>query len=79
MFQKGRPHTHFFFFLLFPMRLSNQILFNEQMFFIAYQHMYAKPGNMTPGADGKTEDEMSCSPLEVTLRGLKNCKYHLIV
>ena len=29
------------------------------MFFVAYQRMYAKPGNMTPGTDGKTEDEMS--------------------
>ena len=29
-------------------------LFNEQMFYIAYQRIYAKPGNMTPGADGKT-------------------------
>ena len=25
-----------------------RILFNEQMFFAAYQRMYAKPGNMTP-------------------------------
>ena len=29
-----------------------RILFNEQMFFVAYQRMYAKPGNMTPGTDG---------------------------
>ena len=35
-----------------------RILFNEQMFFVAYQRMYAKPGNMTPGTDGKTEDEI---------------------
>ena len=31
-----------------------RILFNEQMFFAAYQRMYAKPGNMTPGTDWKS-------------------------
>ena len=36
-----------------------RILFNEQMFYVAYQRIYAKPGNMTPGSDGKTIDGMS--------------------
>ena len=31
-----------------------RILFNEEMFHVAYQRIYAKPGNMTPGTDGKT-------------------------
>ena len=29
-----------------------RILFNEEMFHVAYQRIYAKPGNMTPGTDG---------------------------
>lgn len=29
-----------------------RILFNEQMFYVAYQRIYANPGNMTPGSDG---------------------------
>ena len=36
-----------------------RILFNEEMYYLAYQRIYAKPGNMTQGADGKTIDRMS--------------------
>ena len=35
-----------------------RILFNKEMFFIAYQRIYAKPGNMTPGSDGQIIDQM---------------------
>lgn len=33
-------------------RRLHRILFNEEMFYVAYQRIYAKPGNMTPGTDG---------------------------
>lgn len=36
-----------------------RILFNEEMFHVAYQRIYAKQGNMTKGSDGKTIDGMS--------------------
>ena len=36
-----------------------RIFFNEEMYYVAYQRIYAKPGNMTAGADGKTIDGMS--------------------
>jgi len=36
-----------------------RILFNEDMFHVAYQRIYAKEGNMTQGSDGKTIDGMS--------------------
>ena len=32
-----------------------RLLFNEQMYYVAYQRIYAKEGNMTKGADNKTE------------------------
>ena len=32
-------------------------LFSEEMFAVAYQRIYAKQGNMTPGTDGKTIDD----------------------
>mgnify|MGYP003196201217 CR=1 FL=1 len=41
-----------------------RILFNEEMYYLAYQRIYAKPGNMTQGADGKTIDRMSLSRIE---------------
>ena len=50
-------------------------LFNEQMFYIAYQRIYAKPGNMTPGADGKTIDQMSTQRIERLIESLKNETY----
>lgn len=34
-------------------------LFNEQMFYAAYQRIYAKPGNMTSSTDGRTIDQMT--------------------
>lgn len=36
-----------------------RILFNEEMFHVAYQRIYAKEGNMTKGSDGKTIDGMN--------------------
>ena len=36
-----------------------RILFNEEMFHVAYQRIYAKEGNMTEGSDGRTIDGMS--------------------
>jgi group II intron reverse transcriptase/maturase len=52
-----------------------RILFNEQMFHVAYQHIYVKPGNMTPGTDGKTVDEMSLQRIESLIESLKNETY----
>lgn len=46
-----------------------RILFNEQMFHVAYQRIYAKPGNMTPGTDGKTEDGMSLERIDKLISG----------
>lgn len=50
-------------------------LFNEEMFYIAYQNIYANTGNMTEGTDGKTIDEMSLSRIERLIDALKNEAY----
>ncbi len=34
-----------------------RVLFNEEMYYTAYQNIYAKTGNMTHGSDGKTIDQ----------------------
>lgn len=52
-----------------------RILFNEEMFYVAYQRIYAKPGNMTAGSDGKTIDEMSLSRIERLITSLKDESY----
>ena len=50
-------------------------LFNERMFHVAYQRIYAKPGNMTPGTDGKTIDQMSTQRIERVIASLRNETY----
>lgn len=50
-------------------------LFNEQMFYTAYQRIYAKQGNMTSGTDGKTIDQMSIQRIDNLIVSLKNETY----
>ncbi len=48
-----------------------RILFNEEMFHVAYQRIYAKPGNMTPGTDGKTINRMSLQRINKVIASLR--------
>ena len=50
-----------------------RILFNEEMYYLAYQRIYARPGNMTQGADGKTIDRM-----KVTLKILRTASVRIV-
>lgn len=52
-----------------------RILFSEQMFHVAYQRIYAKPGNMTPGSDGKTEDGMSLERINKLIESIRSETY----
>ena len=52
-----------------------RILFNEQMFYAAYQRIYAKQGNMTAGTDGKTVDQMSVQRIESLIVSLRDETY----
>ena len=52
-----------------------RILFNEEMYYLAYQRIYAKPGNMTQGADGETIDRMSLPRIEKLIASLKDESY----
>lgn len=53
-----------------------RILFNEEMYLVAYQKLQGKTGNMTPGADGKTIDGMSTLRIEQLIKALKDESYH---
>lgn len=50
-------------------------LFNEEFFHVAYQCIYAKPGNMTPGTDGKTIDRMNLQRIDDVIESLRNETY----
>lgn len=50
-------------------------LFNEEMFYLAYQNIYAKPGNMTKDADGGTIDGMNIAKIGRLIDSLKSETY----
>ena len=50
-------------------------LFNEQMFYAAYQRIYAKPGNMTSSTDGRTIDQMTLQRIDDIIKTLKDESY----
>jgi group II intron reverse transcriptase/maturase len=52
-----------------------RILFNAEMFYVAYERIYAKPGNMTAGSDGQTIDGMSLPRIEKLISSLKDETY----
>ena len=52
-----------------------RILFNEEMYYVAYKHLYAKPGNMTKGVDGRTIDGFSIPKIKQLIDTLKDETY----
>lgn len=52
-----------------------RILFNEEMFMLAYERIKSKPGNMTPGTDGLTIDGMTIDRIGKLIESLKNESY----
>jgi group II intron reverse transcriptase/maturase len=50
-------------------------LYNPEFFLVAYQNLYSREGNMTPGSDGKTIDDMSLARIEKLVNQLKDYSY----
>lgn len=50
-------------------------LYNKELFLRAYQNIYAKEGNMTAGADGKTIDAMSMERIDRLIAELRSEAY----
>lgn len=50
-------------------------LYNRELFFLAYQNIYAAEGNMTKGVDGKTIDGMSFKRIDKLIEKLKDESY----
>ena len=53
----------------------HRILFNEEMYYVAYQNIYSKEGNMTPGVNNVTIDGMSISRIEQLIEAIRNESY----
>jgi group II intron reverse transcriptase/maturase len=52
-----------------------RILFNEEMYAVAYQKIYPNEGNMTCGTDGKSMDGMSIERIKTLIERLKDESY----
>src|SRR6185437_1407946 len=52
-----------------------RIMFNEEMYNVAYQKLYANPGNMTEGSDGGTIDGMSISNIKQLIGAIRDESY----
>ena len=52
-----------------------RLLFNEEMYYVAYEHIYAKTGNMTKGTDGETIDNMSTGRIDNLIKVIKDETY----
>lgn len=52
-----------------------RVLFNQEMYYAAYQRINAKVGNMTPGTDGTTIDSMSLTRIDKLIGALKDETY----
>ena len=52
-----------------------RVLFNSDLFLLAYNNIQSRPGNMTEGSDGKTIDGMSLKRIENLIGTLKDESY----
>lgn len=52
-----------------------KFLYNEEFYMRAYGNIYAKEGNMTPGADGKTIDGFSMIKVQKIIQELRDFTY----
>lgn len=52
-----------------------RVLFNAEMFYLAYQRIYANTGSMTKGSDETNIDQMSLSRIERLIGALKDESY----
>lgn len=50
-------------------------LFNPTFYLLAYQQTYSKPGNMSPGFDGKTFDGMNLTRVNKIINRMKDHSY----
>ncbi|MBB6691709.1 group II intron reverse transcriptase/maturase [Cohnella xylanilytica] len=50
-------------------------LYNPEFYLMAYQNIYAKPGNMTKGADGQTIDGMGMERISKLIDSMRNHSY----
>ncbi|OPJ57345.1 reverse transcriptase domain-containing protein [Clostridium oryzae] len=56
-------------------RRLHRLFYNRKMFLLAYNNIYSSQGNMTPGIDGRTIDQMTLDRLDTLITKLKSKEY----
>lgn len=59
----------------YKFELLYRILFNEELFYVAYQKIASNGGSTTKGSDGRSIDEMSLARIETLIASLKDESY----
>lgn len=52
-----------------------RLLYNKELYYAAYQNIYANPGNMTEGVDSSTADGMTLKRFDCLIEALKDESY----
>ena len=52
-----------------------RLLYNKELYYAAYQNIYANPGNMTKGVDNSTADGMTLTRIDQLIEALKDESY----
>ena len=58
-----------------PCKKLYRQMFNKELFLMAYGHIYANHGAMTPGANGETADGMSEDKIERIIEAMRHERY----
>src|SRR5881275_437016 len=48
-----------------------RLMYKEDLYILAYERIKSKPGNMTPGSDGKTIDGISMSMIQNIIQEMR--------
>ena len=65
--ERGRRH--------WPLERVYRLLFNRELYLLAYGRIYSNKGAMTPGVTGETADGMSMEKIERIIDALRHERY----
>ena len=68
--ERGRRH--------WPLERVYRLLFNRELYLLAYGRIYSNKGAMTPGVTGETADGMSMEKIERIIDALRHERYRFI-
>ena len=59
-----------------PLERVYRLLYNRELFLMAYGKLYRNEGALTPGSTPETVDEMSIAKIDAIIEALRSERYH---